>query len=346
MPQLDKQKIYDYLATIPKGKVVTYGQIAEHLGDRNLARAVGNALHQNPDGNKYPCYKVVNSSGALSANYAFGGLSAQQERLEADGISVENGQVDLQLFQWHPEEAAPITTPPPRRNFRCLSGSVLKLLAVLCMLIDHSASILVWVIPALAAPFTVFGKAITLYWIMRKIGRLAFPIFCFLIAEGYRHTRDKKKYALRLLLFALISEIPFDLMYHSFFDLSLQNVYFTLFFGLILIRISEYNFDQLKKFLVMAAVCLLTYFFGADYGLQGALLVLVIYILRNHAAAQALIAYPLLSGGLAAEAAFIPINLYNGQRGFIKGPVLKFLFYAFYPLHILILVGIRYLLST
>ena len=343
MATLDTQKIYDFLATIPKGKVVTYGQIAAHLGDKRLARAVGNALHQNPDGDKYPCYKVVNATGALSENYAFGGLAAQQTRLEGDGITVVDGKVDLQLYGWVQEETAPPS--PPKRNFKILSGSMLKLLAVICMLIDHTAGTLVWVIPALAAPFTILGKSLTIYWIMRKIGRLAFPIFCFLIAEGYYHTRNKKKYALRLLIFAFISEIPFDLKHFSLFDLSSQNVFFTLFLGLALIGIFESRTKQWEKFLLMAMVAGIAYFLGADYGLPGALLVLVIYILRNHPAAQALVAFPLLSGGPAAFAAFIPINLYNGQRGFIKTPALKFLFYAFYPLHILILVGIRELIK-
>ena len=100
MAALDKQQIFDFLATIPRGKVVTYGQIAAALGDKHLARAVGNILHQNPDGDKYPCYKVVNSAGALSENYAFGGLAAQQTQLEADGIAVRNGRVNLQIYQW------------------------------------------------------------------------------------------------------------------------------------------------------------------------------------------------------------------------------------------------------
>ena len=91
-------KIYDYLTTIPKGKVVTYGQIAEYLGNKYLARAVGNILHKNPDGNKYPCYKVVNSKGKLSSAYAFGGIEAQKLRLEADGIMVTDYAVDLEKY--------------------------------------------------------------------------------------------------------------------------------------------------------------------------------------------------------------------------------------------------------
>ena len=76
-----EKQVYEFLRTIPKGKVVTYGQIAEYLGNKKLARTVGNILHKNPDGDKYPCYKVVNSKGYLSKNYSFGGIKKQKEKL-------------------------------------------------------------------------------------------------------------------------------------------------------------------------------------------------------------------------------------------------------------------------
>ena len=98
--KIDRQIVYEYLAAIPKGKVVTYGQIAVFLGDKNLARSVGNILHVNPDGDKYPCYKVVNSRGSLAENYAFGGAEGQRQRLEADGITVSGDRVDLKVYQW------------------------------------------------------------------------------------------------------------------------------------------------------------------------------------------------------------------------------------------------------
>lgn len=91
-------QVLNYLLTIPKGKVVTYGQIAEAIGCPGGARAVGNALHKNPDGNRYPCYKVVNSKGELSGRFAFGGITVQQEKLEADGIKVINSCVDLAKY--------------------------------------------------------------------------------------------------------------------------------------------------------------------------------------------------------------------------------------------------------
>lgn len=94
------QKVYEYLITIPKGKVVTYKQVAESLGNKGLARAVGNILHKNPDGDKYPCYKVLNSKGELAEAFVFGGKEIQKERLEKDGIKVINNKVDLNLYQW------------------------------------------------------------------------------------------------------------------------------------------------------------------------------------------------------------------------------------------------------
>ncbi len=94
------QKVYDYLTTIPKGKVVTYKQVAEYLGNKGLARAVGNILHKNPDGDKYPCYKVLNSKGELAESFVFGGKSIQRKRLENEGIKVINNMVDLKLYQW------------------------------------------------------------------------------------------------------------------------------------------------------------------------------------------------------------------------------------------------------
>ena len=95
-----KEEVYRILKNIPKGKVMTYGQIAEMLGNKNYARSVGNILHANPDGEKYPCYKVVNSKGQLSRQYAFGGIEKQKEKLEADGIEVKDYKVNLKKYQW------------------------------------------------------------------------------------------------------------------------------------------------------------------------------------------------------------------------------------------------------
>lgn len=94
------KRVYEYLTTIPKGKVVTYKQVAESLGNKGLARAVGNILHKNPDEHKYPCYKVLNSKGELAEAFVFGGKGVQKQKLEKEGIKVINGKVDLSLYQW------------------------------------------------------------------------------------------------------------------------------------------------------------------------------------------------------------------------------------------------------
>ena len=88
-------KIYDAVRRIPYGRVATYGQVAEMAGDRKMARAVGNALHRNPDPGNIHCYRVVNSKGELSGEFAFGGAGAQARLLEAEGIEVIDGRVDL-----------------------------------------------------------------------------------------------------------------------------------------------------------------------------------------------------------------------------------------------------------
>ena len=95
-----KEQVYRILQSIPNGMVVTYGQIAKMLGNKNHARIVGNILHANPDGEKYPCYKVVSARGKLSENYAFGGIEKQKELLEKDGIKVTCNKVDLKKYKW------------------------------------------------------------------------------------------------------------------------------------------------------------------------------------------------------------------------------------------------------
>lgn len=92
------KRIYDAVCNIPKGKVATYGQVAALAGNPKMSRAVGNALHKNPDPDRIPCYRVVNSKGELSGAFAFGGKNVQADRLMADGIEVVNGRVDLKKY--------------------------------------------------------------------------------------------------------------------------------------------------------------------------------------------------------------------------------------------------------
>ena len=92
------KRIYEAVKKIPKGCVATYGQVAEMAGDAKMCRAVGNALHKNPDPDGIPCYRVVNAKGELAGEFAFGGAGAQEKLLKADGIEVVNGKVDLDKY--------------------------------------------------------------------------------------------------------------------------------------------------------------------------------------------------------------------------------------------------------
>lgn len=92
------KRIYEAVKKIPKGHVATYGRVAEMAGDKKMARAVGNALHKNPDPEHIPCFRVVNAKGELAGEFAFGGAGKQAKLLEADGVEVKNGKVDLEKF--------------------------------------------------------------------------------------------------------------------------------------------------------------------------------------------------------------------------------------------------------
>ena len=97
------EKIYDIVKQIPRGTVATYGQVAALAGNKRWARVVGYALHVNPDPEEIPCYRVVNREGRVSEAFAFGGGNRQIGLLEADGIEVKDGCVDLSKYQWHKE---------------------------------------------------------------------------------------------------------------------------------------------------------------------------------------------------------------------------------------------------
>ena len=94
------ESVYAYLKTIPKGKVVTYGQIARAIGRPRAARQVGNALHRNPEPVVTPCHRVVNREGRLAPAFAFGGVEVQAKLLRDEGVEVVNGYVDLEKYIW------------------------------------------------------------------------------------------------------------------------------------------------------------------------------------------------------------------------------------------------------
>ncbi|MBQ9028371.1 MAG: MGMT family protein [Lachnospiraceae bacterium] len=94
------KRIYEAVKKIPYGRVATYSQVAELAGNKKMARAVGNALHKNPDPDNIPCFRVVNARGALAGEFAFGGPGQQAKLLDAEGVEVNDGVVDLSRYQW------------------------------------------------------------------------------------------------------------------------------------------------------------------------------------------------------------------------------------------------------
>jgi hypothetical protein len=212
-----------------------------------------------------------------------------------------------------------------------ISGATLKWIAVITMIIDHFAYAVYWNIP---------GMSYQIYDIMRKIGRISFPIYCFLIVEGFFHTRNLRKYILNCLIFAVISEIPFDMAIHGkFIYIYGQNIYFTLVLGLITIAILDkfkYKYDLKNIFyrlVVIAAFAGLGQLLEVDYHWKGILFIAMFYYChdiekwRRNIIGIAAFAYE-----ITAPLAFIPIQLYNGQRGKQN----KYLFYAIYPVHLLV----------
>ncbi|MBR1866074.1 MAG: hypothetical protein IJ801_06170 [Lachnospiraceae bacterium] len=180
---------------------------------------------------------------------------------------------------------------------------------------------------------------------LRAIGRLAFPIFCFLIVEGFYHTRSHVNYLSRLCVFALISEIPFDLaFFHTIIYLPYQNVFITLALGLAsLFCLEEMNTHKLYV-IPLVLIWGAAYLVHCDYGIGGVILIDMFYLAREMPFIRlVLCTLTLYSFGrfeLYGVLSMIPITLYNGRRG----PNAKMFFYWFYPLHLLALYAIgRYL---
>ena len=225
-------------------------------------------------------------------------------------------------------------------RYKVLSGSALKCIALATMIIDHVAVVLLKN-SGIVLMHTGLGT-LTLYTLMRKTGRLAFPIYCFLLVEGFLHTSDRKKYGRNLLLFALISELPWNLEHTGTLRYAAQNVFFTLFLGYVGLCCLDDLKDQPGKQLAALLLLVLVAINGkADYGVTGFGFILLLYILRDQKILQAVVGTCFLTSTWAGGLAFLPINLYNGKRGFIRGKILKYAFYTAYPLHILLLYWIR-----
>ena len=241
--------------------------------------------------------------------------------------------------------------------WRIVSGSTLKMIAVITMLIDHFAAGVLgryltgannmdWSdMGAYERWMEQNGSLMHAYNVMRDIGRVAFPIYCFLLVEGFMYTKSRKKYAGRLLLFAFISEIPFDLLFRgSFMDFSYQNVFFTLFFGMLAMIGMDW---AAKRESLLVVKVLLTFasagicMFAAklmltDYAELGVLCIIIMFLLRYNRELQIAAgscSFLFFLNEVAAPYAFISIAMYNGKRGW----KMKYFFYLFYPVHLLLL---------
>ena len=213
-----------------------------------------------------------------------------------------------------------------------LSGSALKIIAVLSMVTDHCA-------------YYLLDESSVAYEVMRCFGRIAFPVFAFLVAEGFAHTRNRMRYFLSLLLFAVISEVPWYLLNGA--D-GTHNVMFTLVLGVLALA----AFERLREHRILCCCSILltawlAAWLGTDYEWRGVLMIVVFYLLgmvKNMPVTlrrmlQLLFAFPLMMhyGITGALFACVVIFLYDGTRGFIHGNVAKYGFYAFYPAHLFLL---------
>lgn len=211
-----------------------------------------------------------------------------------------------------------------------LSGSALKIIAVVSMIIDHCAY------------YLMDGNTMA-YDVMRCFGRIAFPVFAFLVAEGFAHTRNRMRYFLSLLLFAAVSEVPWYLLNGA--D-GTHNVMFTLALGVSALA----AFERLRghRALVIAAILLATLsaeVSGLDYGWRGIVVILIFHLFKSkkyYQSARLLqlaFAFPFMLhyGIIGALLACSVILLYDGTRGIIRGKVAKYGFYAIYPVHLIII---------
>lgn len=229
-----------------------------------------------------------------------------------------------------------------------ISGSTLKMLAVATMLIDHIAAAVLVRMLRRGADYELYE----IYYIMRQIGRTAFPIYCFMMVEGLERTHNKYKYLARMGIFAIISEIPFDLAFKSrVLEFGYQNVFFTLTIGLAaMIALENINNSSVCEanvkmqtgirtiltVLTVAVGMAAASFLRTDYGAYGVACILVMYFLRKNRKVELIagyLAFVLFLGEIAALPAFILLAFYRGKKGFSC----KSFFYCFYPVHLLLL---------
>lgn len=221
-----------------------------------------------------------------------------------------------------------------------LSGSTLKIIALIIMLIDHIGAVIV--VRTMSTPGFDHDFWNSLYWPLRYIGRLAFPIFCFLLVEGFCHTSNVKKYFSGMVLFAIISEIPFDLaLTGNLVDFRFQNVFWELAVGIlamIALRYIEKNEFTYVLQIVLRLAVIAVFALGAealqfDYGMHGIISIVALYVFRYNKLPQLLVGAVSFCWEQVAPLAFLLIALYNGKRG----RKIKYAFYIFYPAHLLLL---------
>ncbi|MCA9765295.1 MAG: hypothetical protein KC455_02630 [Carnobacterium sp.] len=178
-----------------------------------------------------------------------------------------------------------------------------------------------------------------LYVVFRLIGRISFPIFAFLLVEGFLHTHHLKKYISQLGLFALLSEIPFDLASKGvLLEFSHQNIFFTLFIGLLCIAsFDSFDKKQDSRWIILLLALLVSELLKVDYSIIGVLSIFIFYYFHDRVLLRTLLNGPLFLMNLTAIFSFIPIQLYNGKRGKQN----KAFFYLFYPGHLFLLYLIR-----
>lgn len=216
-----------------------------------------------------------------------------------------------------------------------LSGSALKVIAMISMVIDHVALYLM-------------EHGTVLYETMRCIGRIAFPVFAFLIAEGFIHTRSIYRYFSTLLGFAVISEIPWYLLNGAG---GTHNVMFTLALGVATLMVLENLLQRsiVLGFLWTLGMSGLASWLGVDYEWRGILVIVIFYLFNGHGHSfpyskdmQFFCTFALMMhyGIIGAVMAYMIIYLYDGTRGFVQVSIAKYGFYAFYTIHLVFLLTV------
>lgn len=230
-----------------------------------------------------------------------------------------------------------------KNNKMGISGSALKIIAMAVMVIDHIASyLLVDNSFCRESLFSVGSVDFSIYDLMRGIGRVAFPIFCFLLVEGFHYTHNRLKYGLMLLLFAFISEIPFDLLDDTKSWFEVQNVFFTLALGYFSIWLLDYwEKDLFNRCVIVMISLMLSIFIRVDYNIAGLFLILVLYLARERFWLKMLLGCALLPMPVWSFGSAMILKHYNGYRGFVKGKYMKYLFYIFYPFHLFLIYLIK-----